>query len=103
MKGCGAVSLKQELARKIDSLEKGAVELLSSLIAFPSVPGEEKGVQDFVFSSFKGLGLSAANVAIAEAITQDPEYTFCDHLLSYGDRCNVVIARKGGGSGRCSS
>jgi acetylornithine deacetylase len=94
------VNLKQELNRKIDSLSNAAVEMLSALIAFPSVQGEEKGAQDFILSSFRGSGLSAEGVAIEEAIGLDPEYTFCDQPVSYRDRCNVVIARKGGASGR---
>ena len=88
----GPVNLKQELSRRIDSLENDAVEMLEALITFPSVQGEEECVQDFI--------LSAASVAIEDSITQDPEYTFCGRSASYRDRCNVVIARKGGVSGR---
>ena len=88
----GPVNLKQELSRRIDSLENDAVEMLEALITFPSVQGEEEGVQDFI--------LAAASVAIEDSITQDPEYTFCGRSASYRDRCNVVIARKGGVSGR---
>ena len=96
----GPVNLKQELSRRIDSLENDAVEMLEALITFPSVQGEEECVQDFILSAFRRRGLAAASVAIEDSITQDPEYTFCGRSASYRDRCNVVIARKGGVSGR---
>ena len=61
------MNLKQELSRRIDSFENDAVEMLEALIAFPSVQGEEKGVQDFILSDFRKLGLAAASAAIVNA------------------------------------
>jgi acetylornithine deacetylase len=94
------VNLIQELRGKINSFEDEAVQLLASLIAFPSVQGEEKGVQEFLLSAFRGRGLAAQPVAIDESIVLDADYTSCDRPIGYRDRYNVIVERDGGFAGR---
>lgn len=74
--------------------------LLSDLIRFPSVQGEESAIQRYLLRRFKALGLSARLATVPGSITHDPEYTESESQSSYRNRPNLIVRQPGTGRGR---
>jgi acetylornithine deacetylase len=77
-----------------------ARDVLGRLIGFPSTPGAEAGVQEFLFDLLSRAGFPVRLAAVEETITADPDYTPVPDHQSYRGRPNVLVDIPGTGGGR---
>ncbi len=75
-------------------------DLLGRLIAFPSTPGSEAGIQAALLEILAGEGLAATAVPIDGAVLDDPDHTPVEGNPGYDGRPNVVVRLAGAGGGR---
>jgi len=90
----------QQISEAVDARADQARQWLMDLIAFPSVQGNEAGVQAYMLDLLSSLGLAAEYRPISDDIFNDPEYSHKENEMSYAGRPNVVAVRKGTGGGR---
>ncbi|HUV08876.1 MAG TPA: M20/M25/M40 family metallo-hydrolase [Spirochaetia bacterium] len=74
--------------------------LLAELCRFPSIHGEEAGVQNHIRQKFLDAGYPAKLVPIEDSLKEDPEYTTTDPEITFKDRPNMVVRIPGRGTGR---
>lgn len=91
--------IKRAVFRTIDESKDDIIAFLQKLISFPSVTGEEKGIQEFIASKLRRMGLE---VDIWEPdwdkLKKHPGYVPVE--VGYKDRPNVVGTYKGVGGSR---
>jgi acetylornithine deacetylase len=90
----------ESLAPFLEAQSDWARDLLVRLIAFPSTPGAEAGVQAFLLDFLSRSGFDAAAAPIDDAIAEDPDYTPVPDRPGYLGRPNVLVRVAGAGRGR---
>lgn len=85
---------------KVQALLPWATELLQSLIAFPSTPGQEHDAMVHMEEVLSGLGGTVERVAFPANFSKDPEYSSPIPSISYDGRFNLRFARQGSAPGR---
>jgi len=88
------------LAEAVAANLEPAVQLLTDLVAVPSVRGQEKELGRVLLSRIEGLVDAAELVPIPDAIRQDPDYSFPLENFSYAGTANVRAKLKGGRAGK---
>lgn len=75
-------------------------EFLCDLIRFPSTRGNEGPIIRYLHDRLKDQADECELVPIAESITEDVDYSFPLAGMTYADRPNLRIVRKGTGAGK---
>ena len=94
------MGIEDRLAPFLGGREEWARDVLCRLIAFPSLPGAEGGVQEFLFDLLARAGLAARRCPIEGTILADPDYSPVPGHESYQGRPNVLVSLPGRGGGR---
>ena len=94
------MGFEEGLAPFLDGKTGWAGDILRLLIAFPSTPGAEAGIQAFLADLLSRSGFTARFVPVEETITADPDYTPVPGHESYRGRPNVIVTVPGAGGGR---
>lgn len=93
------LKVKEKIINQIDSKKEEIVEFLKKLISFPSITGNELGIQQFVAQKLQEMNLE---IDMWEPdhneLKKHPAYVFTDK--DYTDRPNVVGIYHGTGNGR---
>ena len=92
--------MEHDVARAVSQAAPSAKELLIEALAIPSVSGSEGPVTQFLHEQFRSLGLDASLVPVGEDIRNDPDYTHMYPDRSFEGRSNLLVERKGTGTGR---
>jgi acetylornithine deacetylase len=87
----------QKISAQVDSLQNEMTVFLARLVQFPSLPGKEQAAQHFYAEKLATLGCAP------EIVTSRPEEleshpAFCDDLVPFDERLNVVGRWKADGS-----
>ena len=90
----------RQLKAAIETHKEDAVRLLCDLIRIPSVRGNEGEAMRLLHARMAGVVDDRELVPVAETIQEDADYSFKLPDLSYADRPNLRVARKGSGGGR---
>lgn len=88
------------LKSAVESHKEDAVELLCDLIRVPSVRGNEGQAMRTLHARMQEVVDERELVPIADTIQEDPDYSFRLPDLSYADRPNLRVVKKGIGGGR---
>jgi len=93
------MDIKSRINLAVEDLREEALSLLQSLVRIPSLPGEEKSVQDIIAAQMEDMGLT---LDIWDPV--DPALkahrAYVPTELSYDGRPNVVGTWKGKGGGK---
>ena len=90
-------SLDSKIAQAVAALEPDLVAFISSIVKIPSLPGNERAVQEAVARKLESLGLAVDMFAVKrEELAQHPAFT--DDGFSFKDRVNVIARWRGAGS-----
>ncbi len=84
----------------LTGIQDTLVEFLCDLIQFKSTRGNEKEAVVFLREKFAALSGSAELIPIPDHLIDDPDYSFYQEGLTYGDRPNLLIHLKGSGEGK---
>jgi acetylornithine deacetylase len=79
---------------------KETIDLLCDMIRFPSVPGQEQDLIQFLAGVFVPLVDELALAPISPELVNDPDYSSPIPGLVYTGRCNLVARIRGTGGGR---
>jgi len=89
----------ERINRAVEELRTEALSLLQNLVRIPSLPGDEKGVQDVVAEKMRAMGLEMDIWnPVDEELKAHRAYVPTD--IPYSGRPNVVGSWKGSGGGR---
>ena len=91
---------KNDIRDAIEARREEITDLLCDLIRFPSTRGNEGPIHRYLRDRMAGLTDVCERVPIPETITEDPEYSFSLEGITYADRPNLRIVRKGIGGGK---
>lgn len=83
----------------LETRRKEAVALLCDLIRMPSTRGNEGPVIRTLYERFRGRADACELVPVPESIVQDEDYSFPLKGLTYADRPNLEVVRRGEGGG----
>lgn len=86
-----------DLTSALTSLLPGAQEFLCDLIRFPSTPGQEREVMDFIADRFAEVAPEVERVPIPVDLPHDPDYSDPVPGLTYEGHCNVRVRVPGRG------
>lgn len=75
-------------------------DLLGDLIRIPSTRGGEGPVNRLLYHRLQGIADECDLLPIPESITEDPDYSFPLEGITYADRPNLRVVRRGTGGGR---
>ena len=90
-----------DVAAKVASYREEAHVWLQDMIRFPSVQGDEAGVQAYIKGLFEQeIGLPAEYRAIPDSLMEDPDYCHNENECAYDGRYNLVSVQEGTGGGR---
>lgn len=93
------MSIKEKINQEVENLREEILLLLQTLIRIPSLPGEEKYMQDVIASQMDNMGLTLDIWDPVDVTLQNhPAYVPVD--ISYNGRPNVVGIWKGSGVGK---
>ena len=90
----------QQLKAAIEARRDAAVELLSDLIGFPSVRGQEGPAVRFLQERMREVTDASEPVLVPDAIQEDSDYSFPLDDFTYADQPNLRLSKKGSGGGR---
>lgn len=90
----------EAISDQIDRYYDQGLEWLCEMIKYPSVQGQEQGVQAYVKGLLTDIGLEAQYHEIPDRLMEDEEYSHNENEQSYEGRYNVVGFRRGTGGGR---
>lgn len=90
----------RQLRAAIETHRDDAVELLRDLIRIPSVRGAEGQAMRLLHARMHAVADERELVPVADAIQEDPDYSFRLPDITYADRPNLRVGRKGTGGGR---
>ncbi len=97
----GSAHLDNDLLKAaIETHKENAVGLLCDLIRIPSVRGDEGDAMRMLHARMKDVVDERELVPLADTIQEDPDYSFKLPDLSYADRPNLRVVKKGIGGGR---
>ncbi|MHA2247172.1 MAG: ArgE/DapE family deacylase [Candidatus Hodarchaeales archaeon] len=83
-----------KISETVDSMKEEIITFIQSLVRTPSLPGEEKAVQNLVASKLKEINLDVAIIPVKrEEIEKHP--AFCDDGVPFENRLTVVGTWKG--------
>ncbi len=88
------------LKAAIETHKEDAVRLLCDLIHIPSVRGDEGRAMRMLHARMADVVDERELLPVADTIQEDPDYSFKLPDLSYADRPNLRVAKKGVGGGR---
>ena len=91
---------KQDVREALKARKDEVVELLCDLMRFPSTRGNEGPVSRYLRDRMAELTDVCEVVPISERIVEDPEYSFPLEGITYGDRPNVRLVKRGTGDGK---
>lgn len=77
-----------------------AEKTLCDMIRFPSTAGNDIEIQKYTQKAFDEIGCPGELVPIPESLKQDPEYTFGEVDIPFGERSNLIVNVKGTGGGK---
>jgi acetylornithine deacetylase len=83
-----------KISDTIDNLERHIVTFIQELVRTPSLPGEEKAVQDIIASKMQELNLVVDTIPIDKEILEQHS-AFSDDGFPYENRLNLVGKWKG--------
>ena len=90
----------RQLRAAIESHREDAVGLLCDLIRIPSVRGDEGQAMRLLHARMHAVVDERELVPVADAIQEDPDYSFRLPDITYADRPNLRVVRNGTGGGR---
>ncbi len=97
----GSALLDNRLLKSaIETHKEDAVELLCDLIRIPSVRGSEGQAMRTLHARMEEIVDERELVPIPDTIQEDPDYSFRLPDLSYADRPNMRVVKRGTGGGR---
>ncbi|MCK5527172.1 MAG: M20/M25/M40 family metallo-hydrolase [Candidatus Latescibacteria bacterium] len=91
---------KQEVRKALRARKDEVVEVLCDLIRFPSTRGKEGPVGRYLLDRMSDLVDVCEPAPIAENLVEDPDYSFPLEGLTYEERPNVRLVKKGAGRGK---
>ncbi len=91
---------KQEVRNALNARKDEVVEVLCDLIRFPSTRRKEGPVGRYLLDRMADLVDVCEAAPIAETLVVDPDYSFPLEGLTYADRPNVRLVRKGTSGGK---
>ncbi|MCD6336245.1 MAG: M20/M25/M40 family metallo-hydrolase [Candidatus Latescibacteria bacterium] len=91
---------KQEVRKALKARKDEVVEVLCDLIRLPSTRGNEGPVARYLLDRMADLVDVCEPVSIAENIVEDSDYSFPLEGLTYKERPNVRLVKKGAGGGK---
>jgi acetylornithine deacetylase len=89
-----------EYTKTVDKNLEAATGLLSRLIEFPSIRGQEKDIAFFLKTNISSVVDEAILVPIPDSLIDDPEYSFRLDDFAYNDAANLRCRVKGTGRGK---
>ncbi len=90
----------RQLRAAIETHREDAVGLLCDLIRIPSVRGDEGQAMRLLHARMHAVVDERELVPVADAIQEDPDYSFRLPDITYADRPNLRVVRNGTGGGR---
>ena len=90
----------RQLRAAIETHREEAVGLLCELIRIPSVRGDEGRAVRLLHARMNGVVDEHELVPVSDSIQEDPDYSFRLPDITYADRPNLRVRRKGIGGGR---
>ncbi len=90
----------RQLRAAIETHREEAVGLLCELIRIPSVRGDEGRAVRLLHARMNGVVDEHELVPVSDSIQEDPDYSFRLPDITYADRPNLRVRRKGTGGGR---
>ena len=90
----------ERLRSVLEGRKDEVADLLCELLRFPSTRGNEGSVVRYLNDRMSDLSDISNLVPISETITEDPDYSFPLKEITYGDRPNLRVVRKGTGGGK---
>lgn len=91
---------KREIFAAVNKNVGASVELLSRLIEFPSLRGQEREICRFLKRAVESLTDGAEMVAIPDSLMADPDYSFRLPDFHYRGTANLRCTLRGAGNGR---
>lgn len=91
--------MDKDIRAYLQGKRKEATDLLCDIIRMPSTRGNEGPVMRHLHERFKGRGDSCELIPVPESIVKDGDYSFPLEGLTYADRPNLEVIRKGEGNG----
>jgi len=92
--------MKKRIQEVVQRNLPSAEQFLCDLIRFPSTPGQEHEAMLFAAREFRKLGLAVEEIALSDALLQDPDYSTPVPGIQYDGRFNLRLTRKGTGGGK---
>lgn len=86
--------ISNKISHVVDSLEDELIQFTQNLVQTPSLPGEERGIQDVVAEKLKELNLDVDIIPLNFDELKDHP-AFCDDGFPFDRRVNVVGRWKG--------
>lgn len=91
---------RDDIRRVVEARREETTDLLCDLIRFPSTRGNEGPINRYLRDRMGGLTDVCELVSVSETLTDDADYSFPLEGLTYTDRPNLRVVRKGAGGGR---
>jgi acetylornithine deacetylase len=88
------------LKKFLESRRDKVIEMLCDVIAIPSTRGGEGPVNRYLADRLKGMADVCELVPVPEDIVEDEDYCFPIEGLTYADRPNLNVVKRGKGTGR---
>ena len=76
-----------------------ARRFLCDVIRIPSMSGQEIDAMDYVRAAFSPIASSVEKIPISNSIRDDGDYSYPVEDLTYDNRFNVRVVRRGAGDG----
>src|SRR3977135_2327296 len=89
----------QKISAQVDYLQDEMTAFLARLVQFPSLPGKEQAAQHFYAEKLSTLGC-APEILTSKREELESHPAFCDDLIPFDERLNVVGRWKATGSGK---
>ena len=84
----------------VSEIMPGVIKFLSDLIRFDSTPGNEHEAMEYLYEKFNCLDIEVEKIYLENAIKNDKDYSFPIIGISYDNRFNLYVCKKGCGNGR---
>ena len=95
-----SADLRKKIALSIDGMKEHAAELLTDLIRFPSVCGDEMDAVNYLKEKLESTGFNPNIIPMDTSIRNHPEYTYYTNEPTWEDRGNLVTDYGGKGDGK---
>jgi len=77
-----------------------AEKFLCDLISYPSTPGQEQEVMEYIYEQFQNSQTRVEKIHLTNDLKNDPDYSDPIPSIEYDGRFNLRISRGGGGGGK---